>query len=189
MRQSSNRMVAVSEALMPSLCSSRSTVMPGVPLGTTKLLIAARPWLLSSVAQTTTASDRSPEVTKIFSPLRTYSSPSRTAVVAMPAESDPVPGSVMAMLAHSPANRSCCSALATEAIAELPSPWRGRDSRRPTSPQHISAMPSTEARLVPFFTRPSVSSSRLTPAAPAPLLAPDSESPSIMAARRSSSLG
>ncbi len=75
---------------MPSLCSSRSTVMPGVPLGTTKLLIAARPWLLSRVAQTTTASHRSPEVTKIFSPLMTYSSPSRTAVVAMLAESEPV---------------------------------------------------------------------------------------------------
>ena len=32
-RQSSNRIVAVSEARMPSLCSSRSTFMPGVPFG------------------------------------------------------------------------------------------------------------------------------------------------------------
>ena len=56
---------------MPSLCSSRSTFMPGVPWGTTNDLIAARPSSLSSVAQTTTASQRSPEVTKIFSPFRT----------------------------------------------------------------------------------------------------------------------
>ena len=70
-RQSSKRMVAVSDALMPSLCSSRSTVIPGVPLGTTNDLIAARPSDLSSVAQTTIASARSPEVTKIFSPLMT----------------------------------------------------------------------------------------------------------------------
>jgi hypothetical protein len=39
----------------------------GVPLGTTNDLIAARPSLRSSVAQTTTESARSPEVTKIFS--------------------------------------------------------------------------------------------------------------------------
>ena len=62
-RQSSNRIAAVSEARMPSLCSSRSTVIPGVPFGTTNDLIAARPSDRSRVAQTTTASDRSPEVT------------------------------------------------------------------------------------------------------------------------------
>ena len=151
-RQSSNRIVAVSEALIPSLCSSRSTVIPGVPFGTTNDLIAARPRSLSRVAQTTTASDRSPEVTKIFSPFRTYASPSRTAVVRMLAESEPVSGSVIAIEAHTSPNRSCCSASPTDAIAELPSPCRGRESRRPTSPQHISAMPITEARLVPFLT-------------------------------------
>ena len=42
--------------------------------------------------------------------------------------------------------------MATEAIAELPRPWRGIDSSRPTSPQHISAIDITEARLVPFLT-------------------------------------
>ena len=68
-RQSVNRIVAVSEARMPSLCSSRSTTMPGVPFSTTKDLIAARPLLLSTDAQTTTASQRPPAVTKIFSPL------------------------------------------------------------------------------------------------------------------------
>ncbi len=62
-RQSVNRIVAVSDARMPSLCSSRSTTMPGVPFSTTKDLIAARPRDLSSVAHTTTASERPPAVT------------------------------------------------------------------------------------------------------------------------------
>src|SRR3954468_24071310 len=106
-------------------------------------------------------------------------------------ESEPVLGSVIAIAAQVPANRSSCSSLATEAIAELPSPWRGIDSSRPTSPQHISMMESTEARLapfrLPFFS--SGFSSRRTPAAPAPPVAPDSEMPSIIAASMSSSLG
>ena len=69
-RQSMKLMTAVSEALIPNLCSRRSTFMPAVPLGTTKDLMAARPSFLSNVAHTTTESARSPEVTKIFSPLR-----------------------------------------------------------------------------------------------------------------------
>ena len=62
-RQLSKMIVAVSEALMPSLCSRRSTVMPGVPFSTTKDLIAARPRFLSRVAHTTMASARPPAVT------------------------------------------------------------------------------------------------------------------------------
>jgi len=54
---------------MPSLCSRRSIVTPSCTRGTTKLLIAARPALLSTVAQTTMWSARDPAVTKIFSPL------------------------------------------------------------------------------------------------------------------------
>ena len=175
---------------MPSLCSSRSTRIPGVPFATTNDLIAARPSSLSRVAHTTMWSARSPEVTKIFSPLSTYSSPSRTAVVLMLAESEPVPGSVIAMPAQTPSNRASCSSSATLAIAELPRPWRGIESSRPTSPQHISWIDITEARLVPFFTESSSSSEpRRTPAAPAPSDAPDSASPSIIAASMSSSLG
>ena len=75
-------------------------------------------------------------------------------------------------------------------MAELPSPWRGMDSSSATSPQHISWIDMTEARLVPFLTAPSSSSEpRRTPAAPAPSDAPDSASPSIIAASMSSSLG
>ena len=62
-RQSTKRMAAVSDERMPSLCSSRSTSMPGVPFMTTKDLMAARPSDRSRVAHTTTASQRSPEVT------------------------------------------------------------------------------------------------------------------------------
>ena len=189
-RQFSKMIVAVSEARMPSLCSSRSTRMPGVPFATTNDLIAARPSSLSSVAQTTMWSARSPEVTKIFSPLRTYSSPSRTAVVLMLAESEPVPGSVIAIAGPDAVEARELLVVGDAAIAELPRPWRGMESSRPTSPQHISWIDITEARLAPFLFAPSSSpSSRRTPAAPAPSDAPDSASPSIIAASMSSSLG
>ena len=74
----------------------------------------------------------------------------------MLAVSEPVSGSVIAIEAHSRPKRSCCSASPTEAIAELPRPWRGSESSSPTSPQHISAIDITEARLVPFLTPPVV---------------------------------
>ena len=44
-RQSSSAKSAVSEARMPSLCSSRSSFRPGLSRSTTNDLIAARPWL------------------------------------------------------------------------------------------------------------------------------------------------
>ena len=59
-----------------------------------------------------------PPVMNVLAPLTIQSSPSRTAVVRMPARSDPVPGSVMATAvssvpAASPGNqRSRCSAFA-----------------------------------------------------------------------------
>ena len=62
--------------------------------------MAARPFDLSTDAHTTMCVERSPAVTKIFSPLRTHSSPSRTAVVVTAAESEPKLGSVMAIEAH-----------------------------------------------------------------------------------------
>ena len=59
-----------------------------------------------------------PPVMNVFAPLTMKSSPSRTAVVRMPARSDPVPGSVIATAVSSlpaarPGNhRSRCSAFA-----------------------------------------------------------------------------
>ena len=58
-----------------------------------------------------------PLVMKVFDPFSTYSSPSSTAVVAMPARSLPVPGSVIAMAVMSspdamPGSHRCaCSGL------------------------------------------------------------------------------
>jgi hypothetical protein len=119
-----------------------------------------------------------------------YSSPSLTAVVVIAAESDPKDGSVIAIAAQVPSNLFSCSSFATEAIAELPRPWRGMLSVRPTSPQHISMMESTEARLAPFLLPFSTGlSSRRTPVAPAPSDAPESARPSIIAASMSSSTG
>ena len=62
-RQSSRMNAAVSEARIPSLCSRRSSFMPGFERSTTNDLIAARPTERSSVAHTTTRSARSPDVT------------------------------------------------------------------------------------------------------------------------------
>ena len=50
----------------------------------------------SVFAATITRSALIPFVMNVFDPFRTYSSPSRIAVVAIPARSEPVPGSVMA---------------------------------------------------------------------------------------------
>ena len=137
-RQSVNVIAAVSETRNPILSSVRTTSIPGVPASTTKDLIAALPLLLSNVAQTTTALPRSPAVQKIFSPLRTHSSPSSVAVVCTPAESEPTPGSVIAIAAHNLPNRSFCSGVATAEIAALPKPTPGIASINPTQPAAIS---------------------------------------------------
>ena len=62
-RTLSKRMAAVSEALMPSLCSRRSTLTPGYSRGTMNDLMAARPRDLSRVAHTTMWVARDPAVT------------------------------------------------------------------------------------------------------------------------------
>src|SRR5712692_6373381 len=104
-RQLSKTIIAVSEARIPSLFSTRATVIPGVLCSTMKGLIPARPAFLSTVAHTTTKpSDFSaaiwPAVQKIFVPLITQWSPSRVAVVVIAAESEPHPGSVIAIAPH-----------------------------------------------------------------------------------------
>ena len=181
----------MSDARIPSFLSSRTTSMPGVPRGTTNDLIATRPASRSRLAHTTTALARSPEVTKIFSPLITHSSPSSVAVVRMAAESDPAPGSVMAIAAHTLPKRFFCSGVATALMAALPSPWRGMVSARPASPQHSSIMPSTVAMFAPFRTPSSLLalSAWASPPALAPDPLPESLTPSSNAASMSSSLG
>ncbi len=190
MRTLSNRMTAVSEALMPSLSSRRSTVTPGCSRGTMNDLIAARPSDLSSVAQTTMWVARDPAVTKIFSPLMTYSSPSTLAVVATAAESEPKPGSVIAIAAHtSLPSRSNCSSVATPEIAALPSPWRGTDSINATSPQLISITFRTADMLPPLWLVSLASAASRNASAPAKAMALACEMPSKRLDSVSSSTG
>ncbi len=119
---------------MPSFFSRPTSFMPGVPAGTTKDLMPARPALLSTVAHTTTKPPStveapSPAVQKIFVPFSTYSSPSSSAVVWMAAASEPAPASVMAIAPQigwpSPRNaerkRERCSGVPAAATAEPPS--------------------------------------------------------------------
>ncbi len=153
-------------------------------------LIAARPNDLSSVAHTTMWVARDPAVTKIFSPLITYSSPSSLAVVDTAAESEPKPGSVIAIAAHtSLPSRSSCSSVATPLIAALPSPWRGTDSINATSPQLISITLSTADMLPPLWLAALASSASRNASAPANAKVFASEMPSKRIARVSSSTG
>ncbi len=175
---------------MPSLSSRRSTVTPGCSRGTMNDLIAARPSDLSSVAQTTMWVARDPAVTKIFSPLMTYSSPSSLAVVVTAAESDPNPGSVIAIAAHtSLPSCSSCSSVATPEIAALPRPWRGTDSINATSPQLISITLRTADMLPPLWLTPLVSAPSRNASAPAKATAFACEMPSNKVASVSSSTG
>src|SRR5258705_3007442 len=188
MRALSKRMTAVSEALMPSLCSSRSTVPPGCSRGTMNDLIAARPGDLSSVAHTTMWLAGEPAVTKIFSPLITYSSPSSLAVVDTAAESEPNRGSVIAIAAHTLPSRSSCSSVATPDIAALPRPWRGTERRSAMSPQLTSVALSTADMLPPLRFSFEASLSR-NASAPANEIVLASEIPSKRLASVSSSTG
>src|SRR5690348_23933 len=144
--------MAVSEARIPSLFSTRTTVIPGVWCSTTKGLIPARPALRSTVAHTTTkpsdfSADINPAVQKILVPLITQSSISRCAVVVIAAASEPQPGSVIAIAADFglPCRkrlRNCafCSGVPAAATAAPPNPGFGIDKNRPASPQHNSSV-------------------------------------------------
>ena len=86
---------------MPSFSSVRETVNPGTLLPSSSLrstMNSVMPsWPASGSVFVTRRmkSARAPLVMKIFDPLITYSSPSRRAVVRIPATSEPAPGSVI----------------------------------------------------------------------------------------------
>src|SRR5208282_1634211 len=158
-RQLSKTIAAVSEARIPSLFSTRTTCMPDVLCSTTNGLIPGRPALLSTVAHTTTkpsdfSAAISPAVQKILVPLITQWSPSRVAVVVTADESEPKPGSVIAIAPHFglPSlkrlrNRSFCSGVPAAITAAPPSPELGVERYRPASPQQSSSVLSTDRRL------------------------------------------
>ena len=84
---------------------------------------------MSTLAHTTTPSARQPVVTKIFSPSSTHSSPSRTAMVWTAFESEPQPGSVIAIASVLSRHFATCSGVPEACRAALPSPplaWRMR---------------------------------------------------------------
>ena len=86
---------------MPIFSSVRETVNPGTVLPSSSRRSIRKsvipPWPPSGFVFVTRTqkSARAPLVMKIFEPLMTYSSPSRIAVVRMPATSEPAPGSVI----------------------------------------------------------------------------------------------
>ena len=96
MRQSSSTISAVCEARIPSFVSFFPWDSPGVPLSMTKEAWPRVPRVGSTVATTTWTSAMPPLVMKTLVPLRTHSSPSRTAVVFRLLTSDPACGSVTA---------------------------------------------------------------------------------------------
>ncbi|SKV75999.1 Uncharacterised protein [Mycobacteroides abscessus subsp. massiliense] len=151
--------------------------------------MAGRPLVLSRVAHTTMWVAREPAVTKIFSPLMTYSSPSSLAVVVTAAESEPKPGSVMAMAAHTLPNLSASSLVVTLDTAALPSPWKGMVSSRPQSPQLISRAFSSADMLAPLTFCFSVFSSARKASAPAKANVPAAVTPANSVSRVSSSTG
>ncbi len=102
-RQSSITSVQVSEARMPSLFSFLPTRMPGLSSSTMKAEIPLLPLDRSVTAMSTATRPTEAFVMKFFEPFRTQVSPSRTAVVRVPLESDPASDSVSPQAAsHSP---------------------------------------------------------------------------------------
>ena len=94
MRASWKTRLAQSEPRMPSLVSPGSRVKPSMSRGTTKAEIPLDPRERSVTAVTMKTPAWFAFVMKHFRPLRMYSSPSSSAVVAVPPESEPAPGSV-----------------------------------------------------------------------------------------------
>lgn len=129
----------MSEQSQPIFSSLRETVKPGVPRSTTMSEI---PWAPASPVRTTvvTKSARQPEVMKVLAPLMTYSSPSRTAVVRIPATSEPPSGSVTAsepILAPSSVGltqRSICTGSPAAAICGTAIPQVNSEANRPPEP-------------------------------------------------------
>ena len=100
---------------------------------------------------------RSPAfVMNVFEPLRTYSSPSRTAVVWMPATSEPAPGSVrpkqqrIGASSSGPSHCCFCSSVPAMRTGPAPRPFAPIDVPMPEQPQLSSSptsMPSKHAEL------------------------------------------
>ena len=86
----------MSEACIPIFRSRRSRITPGASMGTRKTVKPSWPASGSVRVRSITMAARCPLVMKVFEPLITQPSPSRTARVLVPARSEPASGSVIA---------------------------------------------------------------------------------------------
>ena len=84
----------MSVARWPILSRCFSTVTPGASIGTMNAERPRCPFVGSVFAKTTVHAARPAFVMNVFEPLRTYSSPRRSAVVLMRATSEPASGSL-----------------------------------------------------------------------------------------------
>ncbi len=130
-------------------------------------------WVGSVLATTITRSLLMPLVMKVFEPLSTYSSPSRIAVEAMLARSEPVPGSVMAIAVMSvPAampgsQRAACSALQySTKYGVVMSLWSVMPSPAPPMPAAASSSASTTLKRKSSLPPPPNSSGTASPRNP-----------------------
>ncbi len=96
MRALSNTSSPVVDPEMPIFGSSRATSKPGVSASTTNAEMPECPASGSVFAKTVYTFATEAFVMKRFEPSRTYSSPTRRAVVRIAAESEPEPASVSA---------------------------------------------------------------------------------------------
>ena len=80
---------------MPSFCRRFSRITPGESIGTRNSVKPSYPASGSVLVTSTIAWARWPLVMNVLEPLITYSSPSLTARVLIPATSEPASGSVM----------------------------------------------------------------------------------------------
>ncbi len=80
---------------MPIFCRRFSRITPGRSIGTRNRVMPPCPASGSVLVTSTIAWARWPLVMNVLEPLITYSSPSRTARVLIPATSEPASGSVM----------------------------------------------------------------------------------------------
>src|SRR5919201_3412797 len=175
-RQPLKKISPVVEPLIPIFGSMRPTSNPGASAATTKALIPE--WSADgSVFANTVYTRATPAfVMNRLPPLSTYSSPSRTAVVRIAAESEPEPGSVSAYApSHSPDasfGRKRCFCSSSPA------------SFNPSDPSSCTAMISP--LVAQTFETSSIATSVISALAPAPPYSSPNMIPKISCSRKSS---
>ena len=153
MRAPSNVSSPVVEPAIPIFGSSRATSNPGVSASTTKAEIPVCPASGSVFANTVYSPATAALVMNRFEPSRTYSSPSRRAVVRIAAESEPEPASVRAYAvsispeASEGRKRAFCSSVPASLSPSDPSSWAARMSPLVAQTLETSSIAISERRV------------------------------------------